>query len=62
MPNEASLSAKPSRTIIIAQDAPAEVMDSGKVRMGGGVHICWLASEILHYLPGLVRYWPNLSC
>ncbi len=59
---EALPSVQPAGTIIIAQGTPAEVLDSGKVRIGGGVHFCWLTSEILHYLPGLLRFWPDVAC
>jgi len=62
MTREASVSVHPPRPIIVTEEVPAEVRDSGKVRMGGGVHLCWLTAEILHYLPGLIRYWPDVSC
>jgi len=62
MANQASTADHPAHRIIIAQDVPTEVQDSGQVRMGGAIKICWLTWELFHYLPGLVRYWPNGSC
>jgi hypothetical protein len=62
MTKEASNTVQPAKTIIIAQDVPEEVQDSGQVRMGGAIKVCWLTLEIFHYLPGLMRYWPNGSC
>jgi hypothetical protein len=62
MTNEGSTTGQPARTIIIAQEVPAEVQDSGQVRMGGAIKVCWLTLELFHYLPGLMRYWPDGSC
>jgi hypothetical protein len=62
MTKEASNTVQPAKTVIIAQDVPEEVQDSGQVRMGGAIKVCWLTLEIFHYLPGLMRYWPNGSC
>jgi len=62
MTTEASAESHPAKTIIVAHDVPAEVRDGGKVRMGGGIHVCWLTWEIFQYLPGLMRYWPDGSC
>jgi hypothetical protein len=38
------------------------LQDSGKVRMGGAIKVCWLTWEIFQHLPMLMRYWPNSSC
>jgi hypothetical protein len=59
---ETSTPGHSTRQIVIAQDVPEEVRDSGRVRMGGAVHVCWLTAEIMHYLPGLLRFWPNTVC
>jgi hypothetical protein len=48
--------------IIVARDVPPDVQDSGKVRMGGAIKVCWLTWEIFQHLPMLMRYWPNSSC
>ncbi len=62
MTNETSTTGRSAKTIIIAREVPADVRDCGNVRMGGGIHICWLTWEIFQYLPSLMRYWPNGAC
>ncbi len=62
MTTEVSTTCYSTKTIMIAQEVPAEVQDSGKVRMGGAIKICWLTWEVFQYLPELMRYWPNGSC
>jgi len=58
---ETSAAGHTIRPIIVARDVPPEVQDSGKVRMGAGIKICWLTWEILQHLPMLMRCFPGTS-
>jgi len=37
--------------MVISRRPPPEVVDSGRVRFGGGVHLCWEMWQLFRHLP-----------
>jgi hypothetical protein len=55
-----SITAQTADTIVIAGTIPAEVQDSGKVRIGAALHhVNWITWEILHLLSGALQSLPG---